>query len=372
MNANLKEAQILQVNIPLRFRFKHALYTRAFSESVFVKLCLADGTVGYGESLPREYVTGETVSSVIDTLRNVINQKIMGYTPQRYDELPVFIDKLGLNGAARCALELAMLDTFGKYFKKSVYALIDRKIRDKIKYGVAISAESNHKVMILSLACKVYGLNSIKVKVGTNDDVKRLKIVRNILGKGADIRVDANCAWEADEAIKKIGLMRKYKISAVEQPVKAQDYAALKRITEAIPEIVIADESLCSIRDAQKLTQDRICNMFNIRISKCGGLMNSVKIAHIAQRNNMAVQVGCMVGESGILASAGLHLASVIDNLSFCEGANGKFLLKDDITKEDIRFKQGGNMSVIEGNGLGVNIIDKKLLKYAVNQYRIT
>lgn len=369
MSAGVEEAHILHVALPFKRRFKHALSLRSQSDSIFLKLYLVDKTVGYGESLPREYVTGETPQSVIEELKEIIRRNFLGFTINSYKEVPSFIDSLNIKGsAARCALELALLDAYGRYFKNPLSSIIGRKRQNPVIYSGVIQAGSIPNVIMTSLAFKILDLRFIKVKVGVGDDIKRLKIIRNILGKGADIRVDANCAWEPAEAIEKIISMRPYNISAIEQPVRADDYQGLKRVTDSVAEDIIADESICTIDDAQKLAGIKACNMFNIRISKCGGIFNSLKIADIAQNSGIAVQLGCQVGESGLLSAAGWHFANAKEKLSFCEGSYGRFLLKEDITKEDMTIRRGGMIGPIDGPGLGVNILDEILDRYVVSK----
>lgn len=370
VNKRVKEARILHVGLPLKKRFKHALTLRTQSDSIFLKILLEDGTFGYGESLPREYVTGETAKTTAENLKGIIRKNILGYAPKDYKGIISFIKDLDIKGgAARCALELALLDAYGRHFNDSVSSIIGEEIRDSVVYSGVIQASSTLDAIRLSLAFKIYGLNFVKVKVGMGDDLARLSAIRKILGNSADIRVDANCAWTPDKAIEKIEKMRAYGISAVEQPVSADDYQGLKKVTDSVPEAIIADESLRTIEDAQELAKKGACNMFNIRISKCGGLLDSLRIADIAKRHNVGIQLGCQVGESGLLSAAGRHFAGLFDDIAFCEGSYGRFLLKEDVSKEDITIRRGGRINSLKGPGLGVNIMDNILNKYTLSTY---
>ncbi len=369
MGNSVREAHILGVNLPLKKSFKHALGSRSASDSIFLKLCLEDGTLGYGESLPREYVTGETPQSVAGALRDILRSKVLGFAPAGYSEVPPFINGLAIEGqAARCALELALLDAYGRYFNMGLSSVVGGRIKAPVIYSGVIEAGSMQDTIKLSLLFRIFGLHFIKVKVGVGDDIARLKTVRFISGEDANIRVDANCAWEPDEAIEKIDRMREYAISAVEQPTAQDDYNGLKRVTDSVPETIIADESLCSVDDAERLAKLRACNMFSIRISKCGGILNSLKIADIARHNNIDIQLGCQVGESGLLSAVGRHFASLVWDISFYEGSYGKFLLKEDVTKEDMTMRRGGIGGPVEGPGLGVGVLDEVLKRYTVSE----
>jgi len=369
VNNRVKEARILFVDLPFKRKFKHALTSRARSGSIFLELFLEDGASGCGESLPREYVTGETRETAAGNLKDVIQKKILGYAPEDYKGLIPFIKNLDIKGgAAKCALELALLDVYGRSFNDSVSSIIGRKIRSSITYSGIIQASSIMEAAALSLAFKLYNLNYVKVKVGVGDDLARLGVIRRILGGSADIRVDANCAWSPDEAIDRIKGMRAYNISAVEQPVGADDYQGLKKVTDSVPEAIIADESLRTVKDAERLAEKGACNMFNIRLSKCGGLLESLRIADTAKRYNIAVQLGCQVGESGLLSAAGRHFAGLFGDIAFCEGSYGRFLLKEDISKEDITIRRGGTTGALIGPGLGVSVKKEILYKYTVSK----
>jgi len=361
----VNRAEVYIVQLPLKSKFKHAITTRLSSDSIFVKLVLSDGTTGYGEALPREYVTGETPASVLDALEAIISKSILGRGVDDYRGVAGLVDAAGIaGGAARCALELALLDAYGRHFGASVSAITGRAGRRDFVYSGVIQADSVKDAIKKSLAFRVYGLRFVKVKVGSGDDLARLSAVRAVMGARADIRVDANCAWSADEAIERMGRMRRFGISAVEQPVKADDHNGLKKVTDAVTEKVIADESLCTVADAERLAGQRACGIFNIRISKCGGIMNSLRIADIARRNGIGLQIGCQVGESGLLSAAGWHLINALGDVVFCEGAYGRYLLKDDVTKEDITIRRGGTIRPIDGPGLGVNVLEDALKRY--------
>lgn len=373
MKIKIKEVLILRADLPLKKKFKHAITTRALSDSVFVKVVLEGGTVGYGESLPREYVTGETSQSVMDGLKKIARNNVVGYGIEDYREVSSLIDGMEIErGAARCALELALLDAYGKAFESPVSSVVGQCIRKDIYYSGVMQAGTVADAIRKSLIFKVFGFKFVKVKVGLGDDIERLRVVRKILGDYVNIRVDANCAWSADEAISRIGEMRQFGISAVEQPVKADDYHELKKVTDSVPEAIVADESLSTIDDAERLSEMAACNIFNIRLSKCGGIINSLRIADIARRNNIGIQLGCQVGESGILSAAGWHFACMSNDISFCEGAYGRYLLKKDITKEDMTIKRGGILPPVTGPGLGINVIDKALDKYIIAREMIS
>ncbi len=372
MSAKVKAIELFIVELPFKKAFSHALYTRTSSDSIFVKVCLEDGITGYGESLPRKYVTGETTMEAGKTLLKDCLPALIGAEFASLGEVSGRLDQCDtLKGAAKCAVEVALMDAVGKQLDVSISTLLGGDKRDSVFYSGVMSAGSVKKAAIDAIKFKVYGFKQIKVKVGLDNDLERLNVIRCILGKRVDIRVDANCAWTARTAIDKINSMRKFGISAVEQPVVREDLEGLKMVTAAVPEAIVVDESLCTINDAENLSKEKACDMFNIRLSKCGGLTNSLRIAEIARNNSIRCQLGCQAGESGVLSAVGRHFACALKDIEYAEGSYGTFLLKEDVTVEDMTFKRMGLAGEIYGPGVGVRVSDSVLEKYVVERFRV-
>lgn len=372
MNAKIKSASIYVVNLPFKKAFSHSLYSRMMSDSVFVKVCLEGGISGYGESLPRKYVTGhnpiETSQAILDECFN----KLQGHEFSSLEDARTCIDQgCSLDGPAKCAMELALLDAAGKFYGRPVSSILGGDKRDRIFYSGVMSGGSCGKALVDAMKFRFYGFKQVKVKVGYENDIQRLSIIRKVLGRKVDIRVDANCAWTAGEAIEKIDMMRKFGVSAIEQPVAKDDIEGLKKVTNAVDETIVADESLCTIEDAKRLSDEKACNMFNIRLSKCGGLLNSMKISEIARSSGIRIQLGCQVGESGVLSAAGRHFACALKDIEYAEGSYGRFLLKEDVTVEDITFGRRGMSMELRGPGLGVNVSDEIIDKYTVKNFTV-
>ena len=133
----------------------------------------------------------------------------------------------------------------------------------------------------------------------------------------------------------------------------------------------MADESVVTYNDAKNLIEHNACDYFNLRISKCGGLYRSLAIAHLAEQENVKLQLGCLVGETAILSAAGRHIAAYLSNIQFIEGSYSTLLLEEDIAKEEIVFGNEGKAPVLTGHGLGVNIQKEILNKYSKNRISI-
>jgi L-Ala-D/L-Glu epimerase len=372
---------VASATLPLRFSFGHALAARRESTNVYVRLTLDDGTVGYGEGVPREYVTGETAQSAFAALCDHQAPALVGRTIDSPDEVPAAIDAAApaggvpLTNTARCALELALLDACGKRFGRSVVDWLAPNPAPSVRYDAVIPFTSPKKLVAISVLVRALAIRQVKIKVG--DDLERdldsLRLLRRLLGSTVDLRVDANCAWPStDVALESIAAMRRYRISAVEQPVPPGDLDALARITAETPETIIVDESLRTLEDARVLVEARACNAFNIRVSKCGGLLGSMAIAHFGTDAGLDLVVGAQVGESGILSAAGRHLAAAIGKPRYVEGSGGSLLLREDLTVERILPGFRGNARRFGSAGLGIHVRPEVLERHTVEQRSFT
>jgi L-Ala-D/L-Glu epimerase len=368
---NIAAIDVMQVSLPFRFSFKHSLADRSLSNNLVVRVRLADGTVGYGESIPREYVTGESIESALNEVSRNFAPSLIGRDfgdfIQCLDLLKQTFKDLQLtrkrSGAAWCALELAVLDAVAKWRQANLTDLLGSDAAEQVRYGAVVPFGGKKALLGILLFYKLYGFKTVKLKVGTNidEDVDRLRTVRRIMGSDAIIRVDANCAWTPDLAQRAVERFRPLGVLSYEQPFPAEQFDQLSKLTASIPEEVLADESLCTLEDASVLAKDRVVSAFNIRISKVGGLIPALRMAEIARAHNLSIHMGAQVGESGILSAAGRVFACLQSHCKNYEGSDNTFLLKHDLTREDLTVKPGGFGKRTMGSGLGVNVIDSRL-----------
>lgn len=359
----ITKIEIFKADIPFKFSFSHSLHERASSESIFLKLTLENNITGFGECLPRSYVTGNTTESVFSELKKYL-PGLKGLALDGSDNSVNLVKELeNIEHEARCAVELALLDCIGKISGKPVHDILGKTVNRTFNCSGVISAGS----LLKSAATAVYfGLNGyrfIKIKTGSKNDVSRARLVRRIL-KDADIRIDANGAWDVVTALDNIENMRPFNISCIEQPTPKDDLGAMQEVADFCPEPVMADESLCTKEDASELARTRACDMFNVRLSKCGGLFRSLEIIKIAEDNGIGYQIGCHVGESGILSAAAIHLAAVAKDLKYFEGGYSRMILKEDVIEEDLTPRRGVGYT-LNGPGLGVNVREDILKKYS-------
>ncbi len=372
-------AEIHALRIPFRSNFSHGLMTRDSSDSVIVKLTADSGEEGFGEGAPRPYVTGETVSTCIDHIRTVLlprlRQRDLGEMDMDADLMQLLdgIDALlpatensspVIFNASRAAVEIALIDLLLKKKGRSLGSLIP-PLSDSVTYSAVISSDSVDSVRKMALRCREYRIGEVKVKVGKGDDHGRVAVVRETLGGSASLRVDANGAFDVRGAVALISSLEKFRIESIEQPVPAGDIASLARVRRDSPIPVMADESLITEKDAAELIEKEACDLFNLRISKNGGILRTLRLAEVARKNGIGFQLGCQVGETAILSAVGRHLAARLSDAKWVEGSYGKLLLEEDIADESVQFGLAGKAPLLGGTGLGVSLREDLLRKYA-------
>lgn len=369
----IERAEVLDLAIPLRHTFRHSLAERRASASVVVRLHAADGTVGHGEGAPRDYVTGESPASV----RAVLARRLPHFVGQEFVSLPEAAACLGeLAGdlprdehAAFCALELAVLDLVGKALGVSTGAVLGPIVRPQIVYSGVVSADGPDAVRKLCEGMRALQLGSVKVKVGrdADEDMVVLRTVREVFGDDVGLRVDANCAWTPDVAHERLAAFAPFRLQGAEQPVAADDLAGMAWLTARSTVPIIADESLVSLQDAERLATARACHVFNVRISKCGGLLRSRRIHDLGAAAGIATMLGAQVGETAVLSAAGRQFATRLPDVRHCEGSFGTLLLAADVAEPEVVFGRGGLAPALTGAGLGVNVVETKLRQLAAD-----
>jgi L-alanine-DL-glutamate epimerase-like enolase superfamily enzyme len=203
------------------------------------------------------------------------------------------------------------------------------------------------------------GFRIIKTKVGIDPgiDFLRLKAIRDAVGSGVKIRIDANQGWKPNEAVRILNRMQDagFDLELVEQPVKAGDLDGLAHVTANSPVPVAADESCWSARDAMEILRRRAADMVNIKLMKCGGIRNARQIIALSQAMGAEVMIGCML-EGKVSCAAAVHLASAYSCITRVD-LDGPVLCSTDPVKGGPIFDGGPKILLTEDPGFGVEEI---------------
>lgn len=374
------ELEARHVRVALRRKVTHASHVRTDTDNVVVRCKLSDGSTGYGEGVPRDYVTGETLDSALELLKRSDLAKQLDTDISNFVEAVHLAEKLALaptagddrgiaGNAARCAVELAVLDAFGRAYGEPLTRVTELvapelyKFRDRVQYSGVIGNPRGWKKRLYPLVYRLAGFAQVKIKVGIEgqDDVKRLKTMRRWLGRTMDVRIDANEAWAPAEVAERIKQLEPFGITSVEQPVRHEDVTCLAEVRKQVKTPIMLDESLCGAVDAERAVQGGWCDLFNLRLSKCGGFIPTLRLAEFAKRHNLGYQLGCQVGETAILSAAGRHFATSVTDLRYCEGSYDRHLVWEALGIEDLTFRRNGRAPALVGSGLGFRLDPARL-----------
>lgn len=353
--------------LDFRMDVTHSLASRFFSINIFVELRSISGLTGYGECVPRFYVTGETPESVISAVSDM-----MPYlTRQSFScpgEVLTALDDIGLsdqaarNPAAMCALELAFLDLAGKHWNLPVLDILGINREEKaLEYSLVVPLLPIEQLEKFLRYTSTFHFKHIKVKVNAEDPSGRVEKVHSFLSHEAEIRVDANCSWNRTEAAEFIHSLAGMGVVSVEQPLSADDLEGMAELPRPGGMLITLDESICNPSDVERAASLGACDVVNVRISKCGGLLGVLRVIKAANANGLAFQLGSQVGESCILSCAGAHLAAGIPDFAWLEGCYGTHLLNEDLGKKPYQFGYGGMFIPPEGPGLGVDVDPERM-----------
>lgn len=336
------------LSIPFNAAFRHASAERAATQTLWVQAQGSHDVCGYGEGCPREYVTDES----LDSSRAFV-------AAHRADWLTSIHDAVGLadwvnshrkeideHPAAWAAVELALLDLFGKVRGCSVEALLDLpEISGSFSYTAVLGDAPAHQFEAVLARYLQTGFKNFKIKL-SGDPVADSAKVAALKRAGVDpkkVRADANNLWrDADTAIACLHALQ-YDFFALEEPLQAGDVAGMQRLGKSLGTRIILDESLLRIGQLDAYSADPAQWIINLRISKMGGLIRSLELARAAEQRGLHLIVGAHVGETSVLTRAALTVAhSNRTILRAQEGAFGTHLLARDVVERPLMFGAGG------------------------------
>jgi muconate cycloisomerase len=327
--------------------------------------------------LPRLYVTGETVDSSFELLRDRVLPQLVGKQFDTYEQVEAFLG--ACDGkvprdwvaaeipqcAAWCAVDLALLDTFGRAFNRRVSPAQNNGSQSRARFSGVLSAERGLKLVKLCLLFRLFHFDQVKIKVEKGDCVSAVRMAKRFLGKSVDVRIDANMAWDLRQATIMMKDLSRLGVRSFEQPLPAEALDEMAQIVRETGLDVMADESLSDGDSLCRLIEKQACRAVNVRISKCGGLIASVRRCREARQAGLIVQVGCQVGESSLLSAAQLALLAQVPDVTYVEGCFGRRLLREDVAQPILQFGYGGRPPrPTAGFGLGVEVDEAALQRY--------
>jgi L-alanine-DL-glutamate epimerase-like enolase superfamily enzyme len=327
----------------LELRTKHPFIIARGGQSdyrtIWVRLRDADGHEGWGEAAPSRFY-GETAETVLSALNVYVagmpsDPFDLEETERRWESL------LRLNASARAALSAALHDLVGKRLGLPVYRLWGLDPTKAPKSTFTIGLDTPERIRLKIAEAHEYPI--LKVKLGTDRDLEILRTIRSATTK--EIRVDANCGWTVKQAIGMLPVLEEFGVTVLEQPLPPHEIGGLAEITRRATIPVIADESCRTVEDIPPLVG--AVDGINIKLAKCGGLREALRMIAVARAHGMLVMVGCMI-ESSLGITAAAHFTPLVDIVDL-DGA--ALLAADPFVGARI---DGGQVTLPDGPGLGV------------------
>ncbi len=373
----IEAARLHRVQIPFRGSFGHARSERSCSDAVFVELCDEAGGVGWGEILPRAYVTGETIEGVMTQRGPALAQRLLGRTLSDRAAVEGWIrealPQVGRDRdlAAFGGLELALLDLAGRRHGFSLAAVLGGGAGPSLPPGIIIGFEvATDELRKHCMALRFRGHTHVKVKVGRDDDVERLVAIAKVMR--VPLRLDANMAWSVDQAVERLRAIEaaQVAIASIEQPVAAGDLAGMRALRERTGIAVMADEALCSVADADALVAAGAADIFNVRPGKHGGVLASLAIVERARAAAIAVHLGTLVGESGVLSRVAEVFGRCVPGFACLDGkGQNRFLLEEDILRAPSEDAENPAIATpLDAPGLGVDVARQTIERLRIGE----
>jgi L-alanine-DL-glutamate epimerase-like enolase superfamily enzyme len=311
------------IDLKLKHPFRISRSVTESRKNVIVEI---DGAVGEAAPSPYYGENAETVSACLEKVKDEI-----GDDPFQIENiLSNLNEKVSGNYAAKAAIDMVLYDWVGKKLNVPVYKLLGLNGKKPLVTSFTIGIDTPEKIREKTREAE--GFQVYKVKVGVENDVEMVKAVREVTD--AKIRVDANAGWkDADEALSKIDQLKKLKIEFVEQPISPDDIKGLEKTKRESEIPIIIDEHLMTSKDIPDFVG--LCHGINIKLAKCGGIREALRMIHTARAHGLLVMIGCMI-ESSVGIAAAAQIGSLVDYLDL----DSNLLITND-PYEGMRVKEG-------------------------------
>lgn len=312
------DVRVIPLAVPLARSFA-AAGDRGLTDSVphldrlLVAVETDSGLVGWGEGAPfPTWPRGLNRRAMQAIIEDEYRPLLLGRDPRRLGELIADLEKAVADAPfPLAAVDMALWDLLGQILHMPLYQLLGGLARPSLPLHYSIGLKEPAAVAEEARTAWDQGYRDFKLKVGGPDweaEEAALAAVREALGDGARIRVDANGAWTVPQAITRINRLNRYGLDLVEQPVAAGDLAGMAAVRRAVGVPIMADESCFNAADVARIARLGAADAVNIKLAKCGGLWNARKMAHVAEAMGLACFMGGML-ELELGASAGFQFA---------------------------------------------------------------
>jgi o-succinylbenzoate synthase len=337
-------------------------------EGMIVEVTTNEGITGIGEIAPLPTFNGGNLDDACSLLSKLHGRFDYAILHEALERLAA--EKVSTNSASTlCGLEIALLDALGKATDCTVSALLspaDFTPRTTVPVNAVISAKAAKAAAEAALNAKMNGFRCVKLKVGLGlsnyEEVERIAMVRDAIGPTTHLRLDANEAWQLEEAITILSLCVPYDIQYIEQPIKAHDLAGLHMLRQEIPIPIAVDEAVHDLESVYLVLDSEVADILVIKPQLAGGLRAAQQLIQAASERGVSSVVTSTI-EAGIGLAAELHLTAASPAITLECGLATLPLLADDLLTEEL-LVHNGFLTVPTGSGLGVELDRQALNRY--------
>lgn len=326
---------------------------------------------GHGEGIPIELVTGETPETVIRDLTSFASESFFPSRLTDVSQIWNFVDRLPQgkeHHAALCALEMALLDALGKEERRSLGAYLPQQFATPfVHYGATIPLGDRAWVEQLCGMIRHVGIRQVRIKMGLDFEQNRmaLEAVREVFGSDCVQRVDPNGVWDFELAMRHLPLLAQHGVTILEEPMSRTEagFSEFVEASRAKGLTLMACESAPTLQEVKTILQEGQYGMFNVKLCRSGGFRRTLQIIDHLRGEEIPFQIGCTMGEAGLLSAAGRALALVCSDAVTCDGSYDRFMLEENLIEDDVTFGPGGKAGPLAGCGLGVTVRSEKLAR---------
>lgn len=360
------DVRVIPADIPLRRPHLMSFTRLEMMNFVFVRLETRDGHVGWGEAacLGGPTWSEESAESIAATIERYIAPWLRGRPATAIEALRLeMARRVQGNPFARAAVEMALWDANGRALGVPVHRLLGGRVRDRVALSWSLAVDDGEAEVAEARRLVTRGHRIFKIKTAARplaEDVERVRRVREAVGPGIALRVDANQGWDRPTALRAIRAMEPYGLDFVEQPVARWDREGLSEIGRQVGVPVMADESCSTPQDALALVRLGGVSILGLKLTKSAGLVGAMTVARIAEAAGLGCYVGCMI-ETSLGTAAYLQLALAAAPVTWGCELFGPLLLQGDVVRTPVQYGEGAILA-LDGPGLGVDV-DEALLK---------
>ena len=353
--------------VPLRGSFITSQSTRTHQKSVVTQVHTDTGLTGLGDVDPSPGYSEETPEEIASCLKDTLIPCVIDKDPREIVlRLADMDQQVKGHYHAKAALEMAFYDLAAKEQDVPVHRLLGGPARDTIPLIGWLGHKSPEKSADEAAQWVSRGFRTVKIKVGKDleEDIERVRVIRQAVGPEVQLRIDANEGYTPDLAIKAIRGFAQFNILYCEQPVSRDDLEGMARVRKAVDVPLMADENIVSPQDILSVAEKKAADIVKVKVMKNGGLYKTSRMIWLAG----ILGLRCVLGHGftlGINALSEIHVAASLPNIMMPIETTGMLKIEDDAFSPPIKV-DNGCVAVPKAPGLGATLNQEKLSQFRI------